>query len=121
METGKKIFEHFHLKLKIIISVLQKNVGGIFLIKNYILQFFIKISDKMGIILIMLDWLFFFSSRKLVLFLEGNLKIFIFSLSDILNCPGFQGKNSSGLRKLQSGQSNLFLTSFSSALVTRHV
>lgn len=42
-------------------------------------------------------------------------------MSDILKSPDFQGKNSSGLRKLQSGQSNLFLTSFSSALVINHV
>lgn len=70
----------------------------------------------------MLDWLFFFFfPRELVLFLEGNWKIVIFTLLDILNYPNFQSKISSGARNLQSGQSNLFLTSFSSASVIRHV
>lgn len=120
-KQGRKIFEQFLLKPKIIISVLQKNIREILLIeKNTFYNFSCKFLIKLGIILIILDWGFlFFSSRKLVLFLEGNWKIF--SLSDILNHPDFQGKNSSGVRKLQSGQSNLFLTSFFSASVIRHV
>jgi len=78
-----------------------------------------KISDKIGNYLKYVGLVLFFPSRKLMLFLGGNWKTF--SLSDILNYPEFQGKNSSGVRKLQSGQSNLFLTSFSSASMIRCV
>lgn len=89
--------------------------------KKHIITFH-EISDKIGnffnyVGLVFLLWFFF---RKLV-FLERNRKIAMFGLSDILKYPDFQGKNSSGVRKLKSGQSNLFLTSFSSASVIRLV
>lgn len=57
-EQGRKIFKQFLLKLKIIVSVSEKNIRGILLTEKKI-RFSLKFLTKLGITLIMLDWLFF--------------------------------------------------------------
>lgn len=56
-----------------------------------------------------------FSPKKYQHFFKVNWKTGIFRMSDVLNYTDFQVNGSSGIRKLQNGQSNRFLTSFSSA------